>query len=244
MITIGEGPTEQVVADRVAAARDAISAACERAGREPAGIRIVAVTKGHSAGIVRAAVGAGLTDIGENRVHEALAKLAPRVRAEAGPRVRWHMVGHLQRNKVRDALVLFDWIQSLDSRRLARAISERATEGSRAIQALVQVNAGGEDRKHGFEPGEVVEAALEINELSGLEVRGVMAMAPWTEDEGVVRGAFAVARRVFEELGRRMDGRVDTLSMGMSGDFEWAVEEGATMVRLGTALFGNRNAEG
>jgi PLP dependent protein len=240
MITIGEGPTEQVVADRVAAARDAISAACAKAGREPAGIRIVAVTKGHSAGVVRAAIGAGLTDIGENRVHEALEKLAPGLGAEAGPRVRWHMVGHLQRNKVRDALVLFNWLQSLDSRRLAGTISERAMEGSPAIQALIQVNVGGEDRKHGFEPGEAVEAALEIDELSGLQVRGIMAMAPWTEDEGVVRGAFAVARRVFEELARRMDGRFDTLSMGMSGDFEWAVEEGATMVRLGTALFGER----
>lgn len=241
MITIGEGPTEQVVADRVAAARDAISAACAKAGREPAGIRIVAVTKGHPAGIVRATIRAGLTDIGENRVHEALEKLAPGVRAEAGPRVRWHMVGHLQRNKVRDALTLFDWLQSLDSRRLARAISERATEGSPAIQALVQVKAGAEGRKHGFDPEEAVEAALEIDELSGLEVRGIMAMAPWTDDERVVRDAFVVARRVFEELARRLDGRVDTLSMGMSGDFEWAVEEGATMVRLGTALFGKRS---
>ncbi len=240
MITIGEGTTDEVVADRLAAARDAISAACAKAGREPAGIRIVAITKGHSAEIVRAAIGAGLTDIGENRVHEALEKLAPGVRERAGPHVRWHMVGHLQRNKVRDALTLFDWLQSLDSRRLARAISERVPEGAPTIQALVQVNAGGEDRKHGFDPDEAVEAALEIAELPGLEVRGVMAMAPWTEDEGVVRGAFRVARRVFEELGRRMDGRSDTLSMGMSGDYGWAVEEGSTMVRLGTALFGER----
>jgi pyridoxal phosphate enzyme (YggS family) len=240
MITIGEGPTEQVVADRVAAARDAISAACAKAGREPAGIRIVAVTKGHSAGIVRAAIGAGLKDIGENRVHEALEKLVPGVRAQAGPHVRWHMVGHLQRNKVRDALGLFDWLQSLDSRRLARAISQRAANDSPPIQALVQVNPGGEDRKHGFDPGEAVEAALEIDELSGLEVRGVMAMAPWTTDERSVRDAFGIARRVYDELVRRMNGRPDTLSMGMSGDFEWAVEEGATMVRLGTALFGER----
>jgi len=141
---------------------------------------------------------------------------------------------------VRDALALFDWLQSLDSRRLARAISERAPEDSPPIQALVQVNASGEGQKHGFDPGEAVEAALEIDELSGLEVRGVMAMAPWTAEEGVVRGAFAVARGVYDELVRRMDGRPDTLSMGMSGDFEWAVEEGATMVRLGTALFGER----
>lgn len=240
MITIGESSTEVVVADRLAAVRDAISAACAKAGREPAGIRIVAITKGHPGEIVRAAIRAGLTDIGENRVHEALAKLVPGVRAEAGLLVRWHMVGHLQRNKVRDALTLFDWLQSLDSRRLARAISGRAREGSRTVQALVQVNAGGEAGKHGFDPGEAVEAALEIGELPGLAVRGVMAMAPWTEDEGAVRGAFAVARGVFEELARRMDGRPDTLSMGMSRDFEWAVEEGATMVRLGTALFGER----
>lgn len=240
MITIGERPTEQVVADRLAAARDAISAACAKTGREAAAIRIVAVTKGHSAGIVRAAIRAGLTDIGENRVHEALAKLVPGVRGEAGPHVRWHMVGHLQRNKVRDALAVFDWLQSLDSRRLAGAISERVAEDAPPIQVLVQVNAGGEEQKHGFDPAEAVEAALEIAELPGLKVRGIMTMAPWTDDESVVRGAFTEARRVFEELGRRMGGRPDTLSMGMSGDYRWAVEEGATMVRLGTVLFGER----
>jgi pyridoxal phosphate enzyme (YggS family) len=240
MITIGERPTEEVVADRLAAARDAISAACLETGREAAVIRIVGVTKGHSAGIVRAAIRAGLTDIGENRVHEALAKLVPGVRGEAGPNVRWHMVGHLQRNKVRDALTVFDWVQSLDSRRLARSISERAPKDARPVQVLVQVNAGGEERKHGFDPAEAVEAALEIAALPGLELRGVMAMAPWTDDERVVRGAFALARRVFEDLVGRSEGRPDTLSMGMSGDYRWAVEEGATMVRLGTVLFGER----
>lgn len=240
MITIGEESTDQVVADRLAATRHAISATCAKVGRDPAGIRIVAVTKGQPAGIVQAALRAGLTDIGENRVHEALEKLAPGLRAEAGPRVRWHMVGHLQRNKVRDALAVFDWLQSLDSRRLARAISRRAAEGSPPLQALVQVNVGGEAQKHGFDPDEAVEAALEIQELPGIEVRGVMAMAPWTADERVVRRAFRGARRVFEDLGRHLNGRLDTLSMGMSGDFGWAVEEGATMVRLGTVLFGER----
>jgi pyridoxal phosphate enzyme (YggS family) len=240
MITIGERPTEEVVADRLAAARDAISAACLETGREAAVIRIVGVTKGHSAGIVRAAIRAGLTDIGENRVHEALAKLVPGVRGEAGPNVRWHMVGHLQRNKVRDALTVFDWVQSLDSRRLARSISERAPKDARPVQVLVQVNAGGEERKHGFDPAEAVEAALEIAALPGLDLRGVMAMAPWTDDERVVRGAFALVRRVFEDLVGRSEGRPDTLSMGMSGDYRWAVEEGATMVRLGTVLFGER----
>jgi pyridoxal phosphate enzyme (YggS family) len=240
MITIGERPTEEVVADRLAAARDAISAACLETGREAAVIRIVGVTKGHSAGIVRAAIRAGLTDIGENRVHEALAKLVPGVRGEAGPNVRWHMVGHLQRNKVRDALTVFDWVQSLDSRRLARSISERAPKDARPVQVLVQVNAGGEERKHGFDPAEAVEAALEIAALPGLELRGVMAMAPWTDDERVVRGAFALVRRVFEDLVGRSEGRPDTLSMGMSADYRWAVEEGATMVRLGTVLFGER----
>lgn len=240
MITIGEESTDQVVADRLAAARDAISATCAKVGRDPAGIRIVAVTKGQPARIVQAAVRAGLTDIGENRVHEALEKLAPGLRAEAGPRVRWHMVGHLQRNKVRDALAVFDWLQSLDSRRLARAISQRAAERSPPLQVLVQVNVGGEAQKHGFDPDAAVEAALEIHELPGIELRGVMAMAPWTADESVVRRAFTGARRVFEELGRHLSGRLDTLSMGMSGDFGWAVEEGATMVRLGTVLFGER----
>ncbi|MGH7558769.1 MAG: YggS family pyridoxal phosphate-dependent enzyme [Gemmatimonadota bacterium] len=221
------------------AVRDSIADACAGMGRDPAEVRIVAITKGHPAETVHAAIRAGLTDIGENRVQEALAKLGPDVRPEGASPIRWHMVGHLQRNKVRDAVALFDWVQSIDSLRLARAISGRVDEG-RPVQVLIEVNAGGEAQKHGLAPERGVETALAVAELPGLEFRGVMAMAPWTEDERAIRAAFRVARGVFESLRERVGARVDTLSMGMSNDYGVAVEEGATMIRLGTALFGER----
>ncbi|MGH7572547.1 MAG: YggS family pyridoxal phosphate-dependent enzyme, partial [Gemmatimonadota bacterium] len=186
-----------------------------------------------------AAIRAGLTDIGENRVQEALAKLGPDLRAEGASGVRWHMVGHLQRNKVRDAVALFDWVQSVDSLRLARALSDRADAG-RPIQALIEVNATGEEQRHGLAPERAIEIGLEVAGLPGLAVRGVMAMAPWTGDQRAIRSAFRVGRDVFEGLRDTIEAPVDTLSMGMSNDFGVAVEEGASMIRLGTALFGER----
>jgi pyridoxal phosphate enzyme (YggS family) len=229
-----EGP-----ADRLATVRGAIAEACERVGRGSCDVRIVAITKGHSAAVLKTAVDLGLTDIGENRVHEALVKFndAKDVLSAAG--IERHMVGHLQRNKVRDAIALFEWIQSVDSIRLARAISTRA-EG-RTVNALVQVNVAGETQKYGFEPGTAVESALEIAELDGIRVRGLMTMAPWTEDTAVIRKAFLDLRRLFDVLQTQSTReKPDTLSMGMTNDYEIAVEEGSTMVRLGTVLFGPR----
>lgn len=231
------------VADRLAAVRESIADACAGTGRDPTDIRIVAITKGHPVEAVLAAIRAGLTDIGENRVQEALAKLGPDARPEGGSGVRWHMVGHLQRNKVRDAVALFDWVQSVDSLRLARALSDRAGDKGRPIRVLIQVNAGGEERKHGFARERAIAAGREVAGLPGLELRGVMAMAPWTDEDGPIRRAFRVAREVFEGLRDQVEGPVDTLSMGMSNDYPVAVEEGATMVRLGTALFGSPGRE-
>lgn len=239
MHAIGGTSLPQRVAHRLLAVRESIADACAGAGRDPAGIRIVAITKGHPAEAVLAAIRAGLTDIGENRVQEALAKLGPEVRPEGPSPVRWHMVGHLQRNKVRDAVSLFDWVQSVDSLRLARAISGRADAGH-PIQALIEVNAGGEAQKHGLDPEEAVETARQVAELPGLKLRGVMAMAPWTDDQRAIRAAFRVARHVFERVREKVEAPVDTLSMGMSNDYGVAVEEGATMLRLGTSLFGER----
>ncbi len=225
--------------DRLSRVRETVADACARVDRDPRTVRLVAITKGHSAEVLRSALEHGLQDIGENRVGEAREKFGT-LRGELDERsARRHMVGHLQRNKARDAVRLFDWIQSIDSLRLAREVSRRL-DGD-ALQALVQVNAAREERKHGFDPSEVVERALEIADLGGIEVRGLMTMAPWTDDEGVLRATFATARALFEELRRRAPGaRLDTLSMGMSSDYPVAIEEGATMIRLGTALFGER----
>lgn len=229
-----EGP-----ADRLATVRGAIAKACKRAGRDPCNVRIVAITKGHSAAVLRMAVDLGLTDIGENRVHEAILKFDEAADALSTVGIKRHMVGHLQRNKVRDAIALFDWIQSVDSIRLARAISSRVEDQS--VNALVQVNVAGETQKHGFAPEVAVESALEIGELAGVRLRGLMTMAPWTEDTAVIRKAFQDLCRLFEALQSQSTGEMpDTLSMGMTNDYEIAVEEGSTMVRLGTVLFGPR----
>jgi pyridoxal phosphate enzyme (YggS family) len=231
------------LADRLTDVRETVAAACAAVGRDPVDIRIIAVTKGHPAGVVLEALDADLYEIAENRVPEAIAKFA-----EIGPRledhrVRRHLVGHLQRNKAGKAAELFDWIQSIDSLRVAEAVDARLPEGRSAMQVLVEINAAGEEAKHGLAPEHVVEEALRIAELPGLRVRGLMAMALWTADEAPIRSAFRVARRAFDELVGHWTGpdAPDTLSMGMSNDYPLAIKEGATMVRLGTVLFGPRS---
>lgn len=219
---------------------EAISAAAGRVGRAPESVRIVAITKGHPAPVLIEALDGGLRDIGENRVAEAREKFGEVDRALSRSGARRHMVGHLQRNKVRDAAALFDWIQSVDSLRLARALSGRAADRAEPIRILIEVNGGGEEQKHGFAPGMAVEGALEMVDLPGLSLRGVMTMAPWTGDESVLRRAFQTGRTVFEALRAAAPAGsvIDTLSMGMTNDYALAIEEGATMIRIGTALFG------
>lgn len=230
--------------DRLEAVRSTIETACRRVDRKPSDVDLVVVTKGHPVEVLRAVLASGLREVAENRVHEARDKfelLADDLdRADATR----HMVGHLQRNKVRDAVRLFDWIQSVDSMRLAQALSARLED--RALQILVQVNAAGEEQKYGFEPEVAVDRALEIGELPGLEVRGLMGMAPWVDDASILRAAFGTLRRCFETLREQWPAneRPDTLSMGMSNDYEIAIEEGATMIRLGTALLGPRPGRG
>lgn len=225
--------------DRIARVRATIDEACRKAGRDPDDVRLVAVTKGHPAALLEQALAAGLRDLAENRVQEALAKCSSiRDAIDALP-ATLHLIGHLQRNKAREAVAVFDWIQSVDSMRLARTLSDRAAREERRIHVLVQVNAAREEGKYGFDPDETVDRALEIAELPNLVLRGLMTMAPWTDDEAVLRRTFATARGSFEGIAGRQG--VNTLSMGMSNDYVLAVEEGATMVRLGTVLFGPRN---
>jgi len=222
---------------------DRIAVACARCGRDPAEILIVAITKGHPVSTLVAALEAGLRRIGENRVGEAAEKFA----AAAEPLERHgavrHMVGHLQRNKARLAVGEFDWIQSVDSLRLAKELSRRVRDRPVRMPVLIEVNAGGEEQKHGFPPDQAIDEACKVAELPGLTVRGLMTMAPFTADEAIVRRAFRRAGALFEglvALGEREGLIPDTLSMGMSGDFELAIEEGSTMIRLGTVLFGSR----
>lgn len=225
-----------VLASRVAEVRERIERARERAGRTDA-VTLVAVTKTHPAETVAAALRAGVTDVGENRVQE----LEPKVAAVGRGAVRWHLIGHLQRNKVAKALPLFDLLHSLDSLRLAETLSAEAVKAGVTARVLIEVNAVGEESKGGFPAAEVVDAVGRIAALPGIELRGMMTMAPFTGDEAVIRRAFATTRRLAEEAARQVQGfTAEHLSMGMSNDYEIAVEEGATLVRVGSSIFGER----
>lgn len=225
------------LAESLPAVRERLARALERAGRRDE-VTIVAVTKGHGAEAVEALLAAGLGRFGENRVQELEAKVA----AVGRDRAEWHLIGHLQRNKVRRALPLFDLIHSIDSLRLAQELSREAERAGRAVTGLVQVNTSGEATKGGLPAEEVVEGVGRIVELPGLRIQGLMTMAPLTEDERVVRRTFAAARELFEACARQIPAfEARHLSMGMSNDFEAAVEEGSTMVRLGTVLLGERS---
>ncbi|MBW3552035.1 MAG: YggS family pyridoxal phosphate-dependent enzyme [Gemmatimonadetes bacterium] len=219
------------------AVRDRIGRAVERGGWGGE-VRIVAVTKGHPPDAAAAAVRAGLGLLGENRVQE----LGEKVGAVGRKAAEWHLIGHLQRNKARQALELFDLIQSVDSPRLARTLAAEAERAGRVVRGLLQVNVSGEETKGGYEGGEVVDALGSMAEMSGLRIHGLMTMAPWTAEQAVLRRTFGAARRLLEDCLRQVPAALhgSELSMGMSNDFEIAIEEGATMVRLGTVLFGER----
>ena len=226
----------EVLAGRVATVRERIERAKERGGRGGE-VTLVAVTKTHPADVVRAAIEAGLSDVGENRVQELEQKVGEVGRGA----VRWHLIGHLQRNKVKTALPLFDLLHSLDSLRLAQALSDAAVKAGATVRALVEVNAVGEETKGGVPAAEVVDVVGRMAELPGLELRGMMTMAPFTDDEAVIRRAFRTTRELCEDARRWVTGFAgNELSMGMSNDFEIAVEEGATLVRVGSSIFGER----
>lgn len=220
--------------ERLREVRARIEAARQRGGHGQA-VTIVAVTKTHGADAVQAAWDVGLRDVGENRVQEAL----PKMDALSVP-VRWHLIGHLQRNKVK-SLDRFALLQSLDSGRLADAVNAHAEAVGRKIDALIQVNVVGEETKGGFPPSEWRQEAERLMSLRGIHVRGVMTMAPFDADERTLRTVFAGAREA-RDIVREAGHDATELSMGMSNDFEVAVEEGATFVRLGTILFGARSA--
>jgi PLP dependent protein len=222
------------LADRVAEVRGRIADAVARGGHAQQ-VTIVAVTKTYGPDAVLAAWGAGIRDVGENKVQEALSKMS-----EVAVPVRWHLIGHLQRNKAK-SVDRFAMVQSVDSGRLADAVTRVGEDRGTPVHVLMQVNVSGEESKGGLRPHEVGEEGERWRDLRGLHVAGVMTMAPLDADERTLRQTFEGARAAREQLAARGHPATE-LSMGMSNDYEIAVEEGATMVRLGTILFGARSA--
>jgi hypothetical protein len=233
--------TPTLIRERSDALVTRLGRAAEAAGRDPRGFRVVAVTKGFGVDVVRTAVQAGLTALGENRVQEAADKVA------AAPGIEWHLVGHLQSNKARAALALFGTIHSVDSVELLRRIDRIAAEEGRRPAMLLQVNVSGEASKAGFDPAWFHPAAerhadlvAACRELTAARLAGLMTIGPAGTDHAEQRALFAGLRVLRDRLANEIGGALPELSMGMTADAEAAVAEGATMVRIGTAIFGPR----
>ncbi len=230
-----------LIRSRAAGIREAIAVAAARSGRDADAVTLVAVTKTHPLETVRAALAAGLADLGENRVQEMVEKAD--ALGEAAD-ARWHLIGALQRNKARDAARVADLVHGIDSVRLAEAVGARAVEAGRVVPVLVQVNISGEASKSGVAPEAAHDVMAAVAGVAGLRLAGVMGIAAPAADaaeaERTVRPAFRGLRATFDGYAGPGRAELAVVSMGMSGDFEMAVEEGATLVRVGTALFGPR----
>ena len=212
-----------------------IQAACARSGREASSVMLLAVSKGQPPDRVSALAAAGQTHFGENRVQEA------RVKISLCPgRLRWHMIGHLQSNKARDAVRFFEMIQSVDSLHLAEEINACAAKSAKTMSVLLEVNIAGEASKFGYRPETLLAEFLALNALPKIEIHGLMTIAPWTPTPEKVRPIFRRLRELKKQCEDILGVPLPHLSMGMTGDFEVAIEEGATIVRIGTALFGDR----
>jgi pyridoxal phosphate enzyme (YggS family) len=227
------------IRDNLLALEKRIEAACARAGRTRSEITLVAVTKTRTADEVDEAIKAGISHIGENRVQEAVAK-KPQVTLPA----TWHLVGSLQTNKAKKALELFDYIQSIDSLHLATELQRRRGQMDKRIDVLVEVNTSGESSKHGVTPDETQDLVARMLKLDRLQLVGLMTIGPGfaVQDAQASRPCFEILRTLAEDCRRRFSIPLPHLSMGMSSDFEVGIEEGATMIRIGTAIFGPRPA--
>lgn len=226
-----------MLTDRIAQLKDRIAAACVDAGRTADSVELVAVTKNHSRETVIGAIEAGLRVFGENRVQEAVEKYQGLLEG-----IDLHLVGHLQSNKAKFIPGFFSWVESIDSVRIAEALSRRLVGADATCSVLLQYNSTGEESKRGFaEPNELLEAAEQIQGLPGIAVRGLMTIGPFTTDTSMVAAAFEQTRRLFDRLSDHLPGAsIETLSMGMTDDLEIAIAEGSTEVRIGTAIFGSR----
>jgi PLP dependent protein len=223
------------IAQNLAEVRSTIAAACRKAGRDPAAVRLVAVSKTVPAERVQEAIAAGHDLFGENYLQEARDKIAV-----LGKQVTWHLVGHLQTNKAKPAVELFELIHAVDRLKLGRALSTAAAALPKVQDVLIQVNQAGEENKSGVAPEAAAALLKDMVQLPHLRVRGLMTMPPWFTDPEAVRPYFQALREVRDRLQDASGLALPELSMGMSGDFAVAVEEGATLVRVGTAIFGHR----
>ncbi|MFH1314436.1 MAG: YggS family pyridoxal phosphate-dependent enzyme [Candidatus Eisenbacteria bacterium] len=241
------GPVEAVSADgnrfmssiveNIKDLNERIEDACARVSRGPKEITVVGVTKTVEPARIQQAVDAGMTVLGENRIQEAASKID----AVRGP-VTWHLVGHLQRNKVKKAITMFDMIQSVDSLELALEIDKRSEQVGKVMDTLVEVNTSGEETKYGIAPEKAVDLIGEISHLNNITVRGLMTIGTFTDDEGLIRDCFRTLRELGERVATSGIRRAEMkyLSMGMTSDYELAIEEGSNMIRIGTAIFGAR----
>jgi len=233
-------PEQELLAVRLADVRARLAAATQRSGRQSDQVRLIAISKTHPAPVIQQAIELGATDLGENRVQEAEGKIA-----EIGrEKVRWHLVGHLQANKSRRAVSLFDVIHSLDTVDLARRLDRLCVEEGRdSLPVLIQVDLGHEETKSGIDESEITHLVESLGPLTRVKLIGLMTLPPFFDDPEQSRPFFRRLRELRDELNRRgaFGDRTGELSMGMTHDFEVAIEEGATMVRVGTAIFGARH---
>ncbi len=227
----------QTLQENIREVRRRIRDAAERAGRDESEITLIGVTKTQPVEVINAAIDAGIDHIGESRIQEARERLPD---VKEGP-VR-HLIGHLQRNKVKYAVKLFDMIQSVDTILLAEELNARCAKLNRQMPILIEVNTSGEDAKMGCQPKEALTLMKAIDRLPNLSTRGFMSIAVYSEDMERVRPCFKLLREIYEDASTHelQHGTLSVLSMGMSSDFETAIEEGSTMVRVGTAIFGRR----
>ena len=227
----------KTIAERFREIRERIERAAEKAGRDPAAIRLIAVSKTKPVSMIREAVAAGVTDLGENYIQEAREKI-PQI---AGP-VHWHFIGHLQKNKAKYAAALFEWVHTIDRVEIADALNRRAGMEGRTLKVLIEVNVGRETSKSGVLEEGLIPLVEHVSTCSNLSLKGLMVIPPLAAEPEEAREYFIKTRRLSEEVAsRHIPGvSMDELSMGMTSDFEVAIEEGATMVRVGTAIFGPR----
>ena len=228
------------IKENVAQVRERVAAACRRSRRGPDDVKLVAISKTFPADSIRAAYEAGLRDFGENRVQEAIAKRP----ALSDLSITWHLVGHLQSNKAQAARELFHWVHSVDSFRLAQKLDQAAVaSGAGRLPVLLEVNLGEEASKAGVGESEIIPLAEQVSRLGTLEVRGLMVIPPFLDDPELVRPYFRRLRELAQEIESKNipNLSMQELSMGMSHDFEVAIEEGATIIRVGTAIFGVRS---
>ena len=225
------------ITDNLAQVQQRITTACKRAERSPEEVQLVAVGKKFTADVIREAADCGLTLFGENRVQEAKAKIS-----DCPGHLRWHFIGNLQTNKCRDAVALFDMLHAVDSLHLAKELNKRCEQAAKVMPVLLEVNVSGEGSKHGFTAETTVEAMAAFFDFPQLELHGLMTMAPYSRQPESSRPYFKKLCELKADCEDKLGAPLPELSMGMSGDYEIAIEEGATMVRLGTCLFGPRAA--